>query len=324
VNESQERSTALTTIPGGAPGILRPQVTVEQAVQAWNEYMRLCQALLTDEDYQTIGAKHFKKKSAWRKLGNVFSLSVVVLDKQIVRADPQDPASEVVYAEFAVQATAPSGRTMAGWGACSVHEDRAFTKPDHDIPATAMTRAVNRATSDLIGAGEVSAEEVEGSAEAALERSAARQVAGGALATPAQVKAMYAIARQNRSLNEEELEEIVRTLYSGRQPSQLGKREASELIDKLKGDAPLLPHAKAPSRPAEPAPAPAGSPRADDEWTVFYKTARGLGYKSAAEIWKALGVAGAQDWLAKGKTQAEAITELADLAGKPRPEGSTL
>jgi hypothetical protein len=47
-----------------------------------------------------------------------------------------------------------------GIGTCSTTE-RKFSKPEHDILAIAHTRAKNRAISDLIGLGEVSAEELE-------------------------------------------------------------------------------------------------------------------------------------------------------------------
>jgi hypothetical protein len=59
-----------------------------------------------------------------------------------------------------VKAISPDGRYAEGFGNCSKFE-RGFTKHNHDIPSTAMTRAINRAVSDLIGAGEVSAEEIQ-------------------------------------------------------------------------------------------------------------------------------------------------------------------
>ena len=44
-------------------------------------------------------------------------------------------------------------------GACS-HDERVFNKPVHDLIGTATTRALNRATSNLVGLGELSAEEL--------------------------------------------------------------------------------------------------------------------------------------------------------------------
>jgi len=79
-----------------------------------------------------------------------------------------------VFAEFVVRATAPNGRSVDGWGAASVAEKgnpsgKALGKLMHDIPATAETRAKNRACADLFGLGEVSAEEVDARAMLATD-----------------------------------------------------------------------------------------------------------------------------------------------------------
>ena len=325
MRDAEERAIATTGPAGGSiVRILRPIAGVAEAVDAWNDYQKLCQALLTDEDYQGIQNKRFKKKSAWRKLGNVFGISVVPTDKTLLRADPNDPTTPVVFAEFTVQATAPNGRTMGGWGACSIHEDRNFSKPDHDIPATAMTRAVNRAISDLVGAGEVSAEEVESDAGQAFDRSAARVVAGGALATPAQIKAIYIITRNERALTEEETDNLCRRLYGSRVPTELGKREASELIDRLKSNKELEPRAptseatSAAPQAAAPPPAkktPNGKPtNVDDNWTTFWTTAKDMGYKDEAAVAAGLGAKSINQWIDKGGTMREALELLAKLA----------
>jgi hypothetical protein len=49
-------------------------------------------------------------------------------------------------------------------------------KADHDCEATAATRATNRAISDLIAAGEVSAEEIDHAAHEPLETPPAREL----------------------------------------------------------------------------------------------------------------------------------------------------
>lgn len=87
-----------------------------------------------------------------------FRLSDTVLEKEIIK----DEEGRVNEASFLVKVWSPDGRSAEGWGNCSIFENRRFSKVNHDIPSTAMTRAINRAVSDLIGAGEVSAEEMEG------------------------------------------------------------------------------------------------------------------------------------------------------------------
>ncbi|MBI3976894.1 MAG: hypothetical protein HY331_01795 [Chloroflexi bacterium] len=56
----------------------------------------------------------------------------------------------------------------------------------------------------------------------------------GILATPNQVNAIYAIARNERQMTEEEADEQSKKLF-GQPPAKLTKRQASELIDRLKG-----------------------------------------------------------------------------------------
>jgi hypothetical protein len=133
-------------------------IDVEGALQEWEVYQDLTTKLLNDTDYQSIGDKRFKKKSAWRKYMRAFKLSDEVLEKEIIK----DDTGKVTEASFLVKVWSPDGRSAQGWGNCSKFENRRFSKINHDIPSTAMTRAINRAVSDLIGAGEVSAEEMEG------------------------------------------------------------------------------------------------------------------------------------------------------------------
>jgi len=129
-------------------------VDVEQAIVEWKAYQDLTTRLLDKTDYQPIGPKSFKKKSAWRKYAKAFNLSCEIIDKIVERGED----GKIQYADFVVRATAPSGRYAEAWASCS-RSERAFSH-DQDIAATAQTRAENRAISDLIGAGEVSAEEM--------------------------------------------------------------------------------------------------------------------------------------------------------------------
>lgn len=54
------------------------------------------------------------------------------------------------------------------------------------------------------------------------------------LATEAQVKAIYLIAREQYGLAEEQMNHHTKKAY-GRLPAELAKQEASQLIDRLKG-----------------------------------------------------------------------------------------
>lgn len=134
---------------------------VNSYMEQWEAYRELIKKVVDDSDYQNIktkdGDKKFMKKSGFRKLAAAFNVGTRVIDKKIT----YNGNGKVIEAEFIIEAWLPNGRKMEGWGSCSANE-RGFTKPNHDIPATAMTRATNRAISDLIGVGEVSAEEMQG------------------------------------------------------------------------------------------------------------------------------------------------------------------
>lgn len=120
-----------------------------------------------------------KTKTAFRKLATFYNLSIPqstqqsqVDSKQVGNFIVQMERGEgftstsymdlnlnIVKADVTVFVSAPNGRVQMGRGVCAATE-RSFNHPDHDIPSTAFTRALNRAISDMIGYGEVSAEEV--------------------------------------------------------------------------------------------------------------------------------------------------------------------
>lgn len=162
-----------------APTTIQPlqTVDVEAAKDFMNNYQELVEALLDKNDYQPIqtanGIKKSKKKSAWRKLATAFNISDEVIEKEIIR----DECHRIISARYEVKATLPNGRHGVGTGSASIYDKiskkdtkeptpfelrQRFTNAEHDITSTAHTRAKSRAISDLIGAGEVSAEELSG------------------------------------------------------------------------------------------------------------------------------------------------------------------
>ena len=155
-------------------------VDVEAAEAFMNNYQAVCKALLDKSDYQMIQGKPCKKKSAWRKIATAFNLSDEIIDKEIIREDD----FQIISARFEVKVTAPNGRTGIGSASCSIFDKirykatpkypadtekpsnfelrSRFNNAENDVIATAHTRAKSRAIGDLVGMGEVSAEELEG------------------------------------------------------------------------------------------------------------------------------------------------------------------
>lgn len=144
---------------------------VETAVEAWNAYMKLCgkDGILNETDYQKIWVKEkdengnyitvereFKKKSAWQKLARAFNVDTCIVDKEFQRTK----TGSIKEAYYCVRATLPNGRTVESDALCNRQEKGKGKIKDHDIMAIAKTRATNRAIAELIGAGEVSSEEI--------------------------------------------------------------------------------------------------------------------------------------------------------------------
>lgn len=169
-------------------------ISIDEAVKQWQEYQELTKRLLDETDYQGgSDGRAYKKKSAWRKYAKAFNVADRVTFEDIQRAQPGDgsnlPPGFPIYARIRVEVKqSTSGRLAEADHECHAGErccptawgescpkrawdghyccSRGCSGRKHwshpgDIPATALTRAKNRAISDLIGAGEVSAEELE-------------------------------------------------------------------------------------------------------------------------------------------------------------------
>lgn len=119
-------------------------------------YDAACAAIIGPNDVQVEGQRTFKKKSAWRKLARYFTIST-----RVVRVEREHLPTGDFLATVTVEAAAPWGQSAEAVGACCTDEAtgrRVITVAD--AIATAETRATNRATSNLIAMGEVSAEEM--------------------------------------------------------------------------------------------------------------------------------------------------------------------
>jgi hypothetical protein len=156
-------------------GIVMPAVSAAQAVEAWKQYQDLKTQIVDKEvDVQLIEGKEFLKKSYWRKVATFFNLSVEVLEEK------REQIGKTFVWHFTCKAIAPNGRFAVGVGSCDAFEkstlkdgkyvrwnkfskkwEDATPNSIHNIRSTAETRAFNRAVSNLVGGGEVSAEEVE-------------------------------------------------------------------------------------------------------------------------------------------------------------------
>jgi hypothetical protein len=139
--------------------IVVPPLEPEVIRQHFDKIQLLKRKLIDPEtDMIKIGSKPYILKSGWRKLAFAFNLS-----DEIVREEKEERGDETIYRIWA-KVTAPNGRFVVAVG-CASSKEREFTHEAHDPYALAATRSKNRAISDIIGLGEVSAEEMLGQKE---------------------------------------------------------------------------------------------------------------------------------------------------------------
>lgn len=185
----QEEPLSPTQSTDDSGGLIQP-VNIDRVVELYEQFDELKSRLLQSEDLTKIGGNVHVNKSGWRKIATAFNVSVETLG---VNVEVEDG---VVKARARALASVPNGKQSSAWGVCASNEsnhmekltdnknadidefmgersgeaiwvDNAWRrlKPpkevnEHNIVATAETRAKNRAISDLVGGGEVSAEEM--------------------------------------------------------------------------------------------------------------------------------------------------------------------
>lgn len=150
----EEVEPANLPAPIGIHGIVRPAVSAAEALAAWKEFQALKNCIIEKSDIQTIQGKPFIKKSGWRKFATFYNLTDKIVEETQIPIEKGG-----FYWKIKVVCTAPNGRQTEGVGMCSSLE-KSGARQLHDVYTTAHTRSKNRAISDMIAAGEVSAEEM--------------------------------------------------------------------------------------------------------------------------------------------------------------------
>lgn len=130
---------------------------VDWAVETMKRFQELKKRLLDNNDTMKKGDREYPKKSGCRKYALAFRLSL-----QTTRIEREEVNGEKV-ARVWTRAIAPDGTYVDGYGVCD-SETVKKSKMDptwHNIESKAQTRSYNRGILDLVGGGEVSAEEIE-------------------------------------------------------------------------------------------------------------------------------------------------------------------
>lgn len=157
-----DHGNTVQTIVRAAPG---------DVVEAFREYQRIQMMLdqALPDCIQNISGKKFRKKNYWRAIATAFNLTVSLSQEE--RTEQQNDWGWLV----SYRATAPNGRSADGDGTCMSSEKQGKQATLHNVRAHAHTRAFNRAVSNLVGFGEVSAEEFREDDEPAPRKFGRRQ-----------------------------------------------------------------------------------------------------------------------------------------------------
>lgn len=121
------------------------------ALTAYRDLQKALDGAMPDQ-IMSISGKPFRKKGYWRAVARAFKLNI-----ECTKEESDEFGWRVVY-----RATSPNGQFAEGDGACEYDEKADNMATEHNVRSHAHTRAFNRAISNLVGFGEVSAEEVAG------------------------------------------------------------------------------------------------------------------------------------------------------------------
>jgi hypothetical protein len=135
---------------------------LEANVRRYQEMQHTLDKLLPNEIVETgKDGKKYRRKGYWKAIAQGFSLNVELVKEERQELTDGDFGYVVTY-----KATDPrTNRTSDGDGACFASEKSqrrgGIGGTEHNVRAHAHTRATNRAISNLVAFGEVSAEEIE-------------------------------------------------------------------------------------------------------------------------------------------------------------------
>ena len=137
---------------------LAPVIDVLAALKAVTAHQELCSELLGAEHHYLIGEQLLRRKAGWIRLRQVLHISVAVLSADRFE---ENVAGEPDWGwDFMVRATLPDGRFEEANGSASYlamlqnfqeTQTRSAEPTRHNVRSTALTRAKNRATEDLLG-----------------------------------------------------------------------------------------------------------------------------------------------------------------------------
>lgn len=230
-------------------------VSVDQAIGRIKELQRFVHAVMVKgEDYGIIPGtqKPTLLKPGAEKLCEMYGLTPTF---EIVESDRDWDAGMVYYEVKCALVSKRSGVIAAeGLGSCNSRESRYKNRDVYTLSNTILKMAKKRAhvdaalsatrssglftqdLEDLVDAEQPAAAPTAGHQGASQARPTQTSAPVSNGATPAQIRAIYAIGSHEHNLSNTEVDERSHTLF-GAAPAELSRKQASEFITSLKGSA---------------------------------------------------------------------------------------
>lgn len=144
----------LVELPDRTDAVIKSLKRYRELQAALDAAMPDCVVMLTSKE----GPKPFRKKAYWNAIALALGIDVELVDETAVEYAGAD-GKPVRGFQVLYRAKLP-GREALGDGACTMDEPRIYCTY-HNVRARAHTRGRNRAISNLVAFGEVSAEEAD-------------------------------------------------------------------------------------------------------------------------------------------------------------------
>ena len=201
---------------------------VKGALEVIRAFQELKQKVLDANDIVIISGKQYIKRSGWRKIAMAFNLST-----EVVKIE-RDKIDNVYVVRAIARAKTPMDRISEEVGVCDSTEfERGNLQGTlHNIETKAVTRAINRAISNLVGGGEISAEEIiKGPDEVVREREI--QEEPQQKEPPRELITTKQINFLNNLMKDDDVRKLVNERLNGRKLSEISKDEASDIIKEI-------------------------------------------------------------------------------------------
>jgi hypothetical protein len=203
--------------------VLMPNI--KGTVEAMHEFQRLKREVLDTNDTVMISGKLFIKRSGVRKIEMAFGITHEIVSVK------REKVGDVWIVEVVARARTPLGRVSEDVAVCDSTEflTGKLKGTLHNIESKATTRAINRAVLDLVGGGEVSAEEVTQGPEVEITEAKETQTQK----EPPEKLTQKQFNYLQMLMKDEQVERFVEKKLNGRKLSEITKSEASDIIDEI-------------------------------------------------------------------------------------------